>query len=119
MSQAQVNDVDNGVPFHGLENGGVCGGESEPVPRREVDEAGELDDGEFMGVDGEVGLRSVHCGKQLETAAPGRTSDESSKKCAGEALVRVAVGGSNVVENPQDLLRQSSVVGLDRVGAVD
>lgn len=119
MGQAEVNNVNDRIPFNSFKNGGISGCESKPVPGGKVDEGGELDDGELVSVDGEVGLGVGHGGEELAAADTGGAGDEGAEKGAGEALVAVAVLRGDVVEDPEDLLGERGVVGFDGVGAVD
>jgi len=116
---AELDDVHDGEALDGLEDGGVGGRVAEAVPWREVDEAGELDGREAVHVErGRLDGGGDGGGDGLAGAGPGRARDERAEEGRREALVGVPVGRRDVVEHPEDLLRQRGVVGLDGVGAV-
>jgi hypothetical protein len=113
----ELDDMHDGEALGGLEDGGVGGRVAEAVPWREVDEAGELDGREAVHVErGRLGGDGG--GDRLARAGPGRARDERAEERRREALVGVPIGRRDVVEHPQDLLRERGVVGLDGVRAV-
>lgn len=48
----------------------------------------------------------------------GGAEEEGAEERGGEALVGVAIGRGDVVEDPKELLGESGVVGVDGVSAV-
>lgn len=89
------------------------------MPRRQVDEASKLDDGEPVSGGVEAGLSVGHGGEHLTGAVSGGAGDEGAEEGGGEALVGVAVGRGDVVENPEDLLSQSGVVAFNSISTVN
>jgi len=119
VRRAELDDMHDGEALDGLEDGGVGGRVPEPVPRREVDEAGELDGREPVHVQrGRLDRGRHGRGDRLARAGPGRARDERAEERGREPLVGVPIRRRDVVEHPQDLLRERGVVGLDGVGAV-
>lgn len=103
---AEIDDVELGLSLQGLQDGAVGGHVSEGGPRADLLELENQPPGGVEGVAllGDGGERLV-----ASLAGVGGSAEQGLEEVRGEFLIAVAVGGSELVEHPEKVVRFGGV----------
>lgn len=117
MSDSEIDNMNLGPALNCSHDRPVRRREPEPMPRSEINVAGQLSHGHRPNA-------SPRCCRHSERecsvwAEPRSSGDESFEEPRGKTLVWVAVYCGDVVEDPHDLLGQGCIVALESGSAVE